>query len=363
MISRIPAKVWRTLLFTVLAWLLAEGALQVRAHLRYGTSIANVASAETTFVFNETFQIKTLRPGAVIKGSQSTIETNALGLRSPEVAAEKRPEEFRVVVLGASTVMGTYTRNNADTLSYRLEAHLKDRLPDRSVTVINAGIAGAAVNDQARMLERLVIPHLKPDLLVWYPGFNDVSAYCRKTASAATPTARPAIFQALELPTWLLSVELLTKNTVWLRTARAGNTQAVDARALDLSAFEHEVEALLTRARSEGIKTLVLTNARAFRRTMPLAEQEALSETARYYNACFDLQGLHDAFDLHNQALVKVATKVGVETYRFDEAMPGGKEHFGDATHFSIAGTDLAASDVSRVILERKLLSPEGSAQ
>jgi len=362
-ISGIPAKVWRTLLWTVAACLLLEGALQARAHFRYGTSVVNVAASQTTYVFNETFQIKTLRPDAVIQGSQSTIETNSLGLRSPKVPVAKAPDEVRVVILGASTVMGTYTRNNSDTLSYRLQSRLERLLPGRTVSVINAGIAGAALGDQANMLERLVLPRLQPDLIIWYPGFNDVAAYCRRTAPAGNATTKPAVFQAISLPSWLLSVELLTKNTVWLRTARAGKSDALDVAELDTAPFLQGARSLIDIATSAHVPMLVLTNARAFQRDMPAAQQEALSETARYYNACFDLAGLHDVFDRHNDLLIEAATRQGVPALRFDRQMPGGPDNFGDATHFSIAGTDRAAALIEQAIIDKQLLAPGAHAQ
>lgn len=334
-------------------WSIAELGLQVRSQIRFGASIFNAASAETTYVENASLGLKTLRPNATIQGSQSTIKTNSLGLRSPEITEQRSGNEFRIAILGASTVMGTYTRNNDDTLSARLGSWLQERMPGTTVRVINAGIAGASISDQQTMLEKVVVP-LTPDLVIWYPGFNDISAYCAQNRKEAS--TRPLIFRKITLPSWLLSIELLTKNTVWLRTAAAGRTDVLDVSTLDLSHFRQDTRALLQAAQKAHLPVLVLTVARAFRRDMPQDEQEALSETARYYNHCFDLNGLHDVYDRHNNALEQAADSLGVPSFRFDRHFPGGARNFGDASHFSIGGTRRAARLIAEALADQHLI-------
>jgi lysophospholipase L1-like esterase len=355
MIAPLSRKVLHLLAWLVLIWGSAETALQIRSHVRFGTSVLNALADDTTYVFNAQLGLKTLRPDAIIAGSRSTIETNALGLRGAPVPNDREEGELRVAILGASTVMGTYTRNNGDTLAAQLEEALNALYPGKSVRVINAGIAGASIDDQRLMLERLVIPRVDPDILVWYPGFNDVSGYCHRR-SAPTTNNKPPIFSGLEIPTWLLTVELVTKNTVWARTVPAGRNDILNPRSLDLSQFGASVTALLDVVRRASLPTLVLTNARAFRHDMPESIQYALSETARYYNSCFDLAGLHEVYDLHNDMLVTLAARSGTATYRFDESMPGGEKNFGDATHFSVTGTRRAATLIVATLVSKGLL-------
>lgn len=357
-IEEIPKKVWLTLAFSLAAFVFVEVALQVRSQMRYGTSIFTSSASESTYVFDEALGIQTLRPNAVIDGSQSTIRTNSIGLRSPEISIAKAPGERRIAVLGASTVMGTYTRDNEDTLSYQLERLLQPYARSGPISVVNAGIAGAGIAQQTKLLERLLIPVLKPDLLIWYSGFNDISGYCRKSEGSHQARTQPAIFTSITLPKWLLSVELLTKNTVWLRTAKAGDTDAILASAIEIAPFEKKVQSLLATAEKHGIPTLVVTNARSFRRDMPIETQQRLSETARYYNHCFDLNGLHDTYDLHNAAIVRIASQVRFPTLRLDERLEGGPTNFGDATHFSIKGTEEAAKLISRAIVDDGLIQP-----
>jgi len=323
--------------------------LQVRSHIRYGTSVFNLLSKQTTYEFDESLGLKLLRSNSIIKGSQAIIETNSLGLRSPELQ-DKSQGEIRIAVIGASSVMGTYTRNNEDIISYRLEDYLESAYPGVGINVINAGIAGYGLGDQRQMFERIIQP-MKPDLIIWYSGFNDISGYCHKPSLKVT-SGLPQI----KLPSWLLSIELVTKNTVWLRTVKAGKQGMLDPALLDVGAYLVRVNQFLDTVRDAHIPLMMVTNARAFREDMPVHEQISLSETARYYNHCFDLDGLHGVYNIHNDLLAKSAIEYGNSVLRLDQIMPGSSKYFGDATHFSVVGSDYVARLFSEHIFSQDLL-------
>jgi hypothetical protein len=108
------------------------------------------------------------------------------------------------------------------------------------------------------------------------------------------------------------------------------------------------------------MEVLTVTNARAFHRDMPTDQQMRLSETARYHHHCFDLPGLHDAFDRHNEIIIQASGDHGQPVVRLDQLMPGGEHYFGDATHFSVAGTEFVA-DLLAQRLAGKLNGAAGS--
>jgi len=342
-------KVFFSILWALSALVIVELLLQVRSHIRYGTSVFNLLAKQTTYEFNESLGLQLLRPNSIIEGSQAIIEANSLGLRSPELQ-DKSQGEIRVAIIGASSVMGTYTRNNEDVISYRLEDYLESAYPGVAINVINAGIAGYGLGDQRRMFERVIQP-MEPDLVIWYSGFNDISGYCHKPSLKVT-SGLPQI----KLPSWLLSIELVTKNTVWLRTVKAGKQGMLDPALLDVGAYLGRVNQFLDTIRDAKTPLMMVTNARAFREDMPVHEQITLSETARYYNHCFDLDGLHSAYNLHNDLLAKSATEHGHSVLRLDKVMPGGSKYFGDATHFSVVGSDYVARLFSEHILSLGLI-------
>ena len=160
--TELPDKAWKSLAIALAMLLLVELGLQVRSHLRYGQSVFNAISGDTTYVVDAATGLKILRPNAVISGAAAVIRTNSLGLRDDELPTTKPPAELWVGVLGASTVMGTYTRDNVDTMPAQLSAALSTAFRPRTFRVLNAGIAGYGLREQRLMLERLKstgVPH------------------------------------------------------------------------------------------------------------------------------------------------------------------------------------------------------------
>jgi len=330
-------KVVKTLLFVLIFLLSCEVLLQVRAHIRYGESIFDVAQGESLYVLDPKLGIKLLKPSTTVVGSKTTIVTNSYGLRSPEITRKKQPNEIRIAVVGASTVMGGYTRNNKDTLPSRLEYRLQSIFPHHKVTVINGGIAGYYLKDELLILQKLLYS-FDLDYIVLYTGFNDVKTYCseNKQKEKGETFSLPRVYA----PKWLLTVELITKNTVFLKNIAAGGNDYLNPDSLDTARYRRALNNLLADVHDKKIPMLVVTNARSFRREMPLKEQLRLSETARYYIECLDLDGLHSVYDSHNKIILSLAEEYGFSTFDLMSAFPGGAKNFRDATHFSLEGTD-----------------------
>lgn len=121
----------------------------------------------------------------------------------------------------------------------------------------------------------------------------------------------------------------------------------VDPQWVDETNFRNSMAKLAKSLASTGKPVLVVGNARAFRRDMPYKQQQSLSESARYYKSCFDTAGLHELFDRHNDIIREESVSLGLRYIDLQQQMPGGSEWFGDATHFSIKGTQLAAEIIS----------------
>ena len=87
---------------------LLELTLQTRAHLLTGQSAFTRLTGQGTYVTDPATGLRLLRPHAVIRGQRSTMHTNGYGLRGADFPQRPAPGEVRVVLLGASTIMGTY---------------------------------------------------------------------------------------------------------------------------------------------------------------------------------------------------------------------------------------------------------------
>lgn len=354
-LPRSDASTLAVLLWTVTLLLLVEIALQVRSHLRYGQSILNVATAETRYVRNESTGLKTLRPNQTFKGDRVSVTSNSLGLRSAEISFAKPDGTIRIAVVGASTVMGAYAATNDSTFPAYLQSMLRDQYPNRSIEVINAGIAGYALADQARILERLIIP-LNPDLVLIYSGFNDITGYCKSADQSQSSGQQLSGLPRISTPDWLLTVELIKKNTVAFRTTSVQMAGSVNPDTLNLSEYGRNLSAMMVLPIQAGIPTVISTNTRAYRPEQPEEIQLRLSETARYFNSCFELADLHRLYDLHNQAIIDVAENLGVTVLPLAEFMPGGARYFVDSSHFTELGERTVAQYIFDFLLSERML-------
>lgn len=329
-----------------------ETALQVRSQLRFGQSVFNALRGETRYVEDERTGLKLLRPNRVFPGKEVEIRSNSLGLRSPELLPQRTPGSLRVAVVGASTVMGELARSNDTTFPALLAERLRARYPQRRIEVVNAGISGYRLADQLRMLEKIVLP-LEPDLVIVYPGFNDFADYCRDAAQV--PASLRQGLPLVSLPGWLLSVEAVRRHTAFLRSASPGRQTLLDPAAVDLQPYRARLERLVARVREAGVPLVLATNARAYRPEQPLDEQMRLSAQARYFNPCFDLPGLNALYDRHNGEILDAGRRFGVPVLPLHERIPGGREYFVDASHFTLAGEQLAADTIFAFLVRHGL--------
>lgn len=253
--------------------------------------------------------------------------------------------------------MGAYAARNEDTFSFLLQELLnRGRSDGLKFEVINAGIPGYGLADQARMADRVILP-LRPNLVVVYPGFNDFGGYCSVVSGGqARPAQARAGLPMVTTPSWLLSVELIQKNTVGLRTPPAAETSYRSPSSIDMNPYRAKLDGLVSVFKQAGVPVVLATNARAYRPEQPPDLQRRLSETARFYNPCFDVNGLHQLYDMHNREILLAAQRHGVHAIPLGSLVPGGPEHFVDASHFSQLGERVVAEHLHRFLVDQALV-------
>lgn len=347
-------KVTRIFAFTLALLLTFETLLQVRSQVNSGQSIVTLLTGGTSFVVDKETGLKLFRPNSVFAGEKVTLRSNSLGLRSPEIPRQRIPGSWRLAVIGASTVMGLYDRDTDTTFPARLEQSLRQQFPGKRIEVVNAGIMGFTLSDQRRMLETRVAS-LHPDLVIVYPGFNDFFSYCQDSSASKTQFQRQGL-PLVEMPPWLFTADSIRRRTVFLRTTAMREANMKNPDELDLRPYRERLEALIQRADELHLPLVLSTNARAYRRDQPLGEQLQLSRTARYFNRCFDLEGLHVLYDRHNVVIREEAAAHGIPLIALDEQVPGGERYFVDAQHFTPEGAALVGQRLAAFILKRKLL-------
>lgn len=328
---------------------LIEAALQVRMFASTGQGLAALLTDRTRYRIDKETGLKLLNPLA----SRPNFAINSLGFRSAEVALAKPPALFRVVVVGASTVMGELAATNEDTFSALLEKKLNDGQRERRYEVVNAGIAGYRLRDQATLVRKKVKP-LYPDLVILYPGFNDVSDFC---GGGDVKKAKPYRLPTLGLPDWWISFNTLRRVSAPLRPRPPATAQKpLQKSAFDWSAYGDDLVALLHAAKSVSPRVVISSNARSFGMEQDEATRWRLSNSARSFAACLTVEDLIHIYDRLNAEIGQAAGTQGTIFVDLANSVPRGETYFGDATHFSRRGEVLVSDSLFAKLTHSDLL-------
>ena len=334
-----------------------EALLQARAYLKTGRSALDLATGQSRVAMNEHYGVKTYRPNLrdVSQKEGREFSTNSLGFRSAEITPEPAPGEFRLVVVGASTVAGAYAKTNSATFPALLERQLRQAMPGRTVNVINAGVEGYTLREIEILVERGIMP-LRPTAVLVYAGFNDMAYICRDSAGVSSPL-QP--LPAPSLPGWTLSGTIISKNTVALRDS-PGRAGIVDPTDRIPDSYRQGLDSIVTKLEGAGIAPVLLTVARGFRPEDGAAGRK-LATSALYYNHCLDYEGLNKAGNLFNGVIAEVARSRKVPLVDLGQAMPGGPKYFVDAAHFTAAGEEAASQLIYQALVnDTQLVRPAG---
>ncbi|MCA9445646.1 MAG: hypothetical protein KC931_00930 [Candidatus Omnitrophica bacterium] len=113
-----------------------------------------------------------LRPGFEGQAQGVEVSINSHGLRSPEVSLEKPEGTFRILVLGDSWTYGVCIPQD-QTYPAQLQKILEEKHPNRSIEVINTGLAGYETYNESVYFKRHGY-QFEPDIvLVGYYPVND----------------------------------------------------------------------------------------------------------------------------------------------------------------------------------------------
>lgn len=327
--------------------MLGETVLQVRGYIRTGRSAADLATGETAVAMNEALGVRTYRPNFALKKPDPNFRfvTNSQGFRSPEISAQQAPGEYRIIVAGASTVAGAYSKTNELTFPGQLETALRKTVPG-TVNVVNAGVEGYKIADIEVLIDRALIKQA-PSMMLVYSGNNDLGAIC-----GATRPPKSAVWDMPQpgLPDWVMSRQLISKNTLALREPpmRLG---IVDPARYFPASYPATLDRIVTKLKAANIVPVLMTNARSYR-GVPDKEAAKLAESTLFFHSCMDLAGLHKASEMFNQAIADVARKHDVKLIDLASAVPSGRDHFVDANHFTLKGDTVAAQTIHAALAD-----------
>lgn len=204
-----------------------------------------------------------------------TIRINSLGFRGEEFPLEKAPGTYRILCLGDSYVFGDYVENG-ETFPAALEAALQGRVRGRDVEVINGGVNGYTITDEADLAREKGFG-LEPDLIILGFVLNDLADLTRKVSSREnqriearrmsesplTPVKK--ILRQTALYNWLFKL----KARAMARSGKDPTVPAVPQRHLLeppygpeaeelFQRYREELESLAEEARERGIRLLLV---------------------------------------------------------------------------------------------------------
>jgi hypothetical protein len=352
--GRIPTRRKILYLGVVVAILLGfcEGGLRLRAWMKYG-SAAPGGLRDPMLVRDEAAGLWVPRPGYEIKGASIHIKINSLGFRGEEFARVKAPGTFRIVCLGASTTFSAEASSNEAVWTHRLQENLRAAYPGRNIEVINAAVGGYVADDNLRNLHYRVLP-LNPDLVIYYEANNEIVRDTRELAIREGLISQDGQRQpgwSVALSKASLLFDLAYKNLAILSRSRDAGRKRLDRVPPDLpQRFIGVLDQMRQELSARNIPLVLSTFIVKYRRDQDRATQIANADVAFYYMPWMSIDGMLDAMDTYNRAILEYGRRTGVPVVDDREIIPPNTAHFTDCMHLSDRGNEVMAERFTRFV-------------
>ena len=328
-----------------------EGAVRLRAYLKYGT---------TTYLGDDRTEVDAstgLRMNRQVAGEHAP-QINTLGFRGPEVPLPKPKDVVRVAFLGGSTTYSSELAEEKDTWPYLVIEGLRTKFPDIKFDYVNAAVPGYTTVHSLKNLNQNVAP-LKPDILFVYHATNDLARITRRLAqehgieriSLDVPSF-PARFSFL----WYL-VEKNMRLRSFESQATTGDTRYKTPTRESAKEFEQSAGDLLKRAKEIAPLVVVPTFSYQIRNQQSHAQQLAASEIARMYMPYLGIPQILSGYEQFNEALTKAADQHKALLINDELSIPGDSQHFYDTFHFTKKGSSKMANRVLKAFVGSPQLS------
>ncbi len=294
-----------------------------------------------------------LRPSSQGYLFHSRISINSLGMRGPEILAEKG-NVYRIVALGESTTFGCTLNPEDQPWPELLEQMIRERIhPSRPVEVINAGVPAYNLKQNVHRLDREILP-LKPDMILSYHGYNGFKMLTKSLPHSKDERPAP-IFKPRPLRL-LAQVEYRLKMDLYKAKA-AMKAPPLLANFMDTE-YARAYEQLIQTARTNRIR-LVLGN------FSMAVNQESSPEMVSFYQAGFPIVRWEIRANRVHSLIVNEMVKAHPEVGFIDmnSNLDGSSEKYIDLVHFTQSGRQQLAETIFAGIrkdLEADLL--EGAA-
>ncbi len=336
----------RKLTYSALIMVLAlgglEAAVRARAWIKYGSPGASVRDPMLTYDPQADLLVPT--PGYEIDGARIKIKINSLGFRGDEFTYKKPPNTVRIAVLGASTTFNAEVSSNEATWPHQLQRKLRSAYPDVNFEVVNAAVGGYVAADNLKNLEHRVLP-LDPDLVIYYEANNEIVRDTRELArqsGMADDSFRTSPLGMLAR--YSLLADLVQKNAIILMGGRSQGAKTMSSVPRDLPHhFLSVIEQMRQDVSRKNIPMMLSTFVVKYRRNQDRATQVANADVAFYYMPWMSIEGLLDAMDVYNAAILDYASEHQLPAVDDRDSIPPDAEHFTDCMHLADKGAEAMA--------------------
>lgn len=302
-------------------------------------------------------------------GRVRTFSVNQHGFRGGPLLVPKPPGELRVFLVGGSNVEGAVL-GDRETIGARLEARLRSSGAD--VRVYGAGKSADRTADHVAMVAHR-IAHLEPDLLVVFPGMNDMAAAAGGRAPpTATDTAAPRLGAGLLLRMTVLELQLarLVRSAVrgdapsggipvsrYREAAAAARRRPPASRPprVDTARYAGDLRTLVGIGRGHAARVVLVTQPTTWLSPEPAAREWhwMTGDSVRYPEAELDA-----ALAAYNEATRAVGRELGAPVLDLAGTLPRSLAYFYDDMHFNVRGADEAAARLAALIEGMALVAP-----
>jgi len=361
MTDRAPIPLRRKLLYLCFVTLvmlgLAEAGLRARAWFKYG---GTASVRDPMLTFDQVAGIYVPTPGYELKGRNIHIKINSLGFRGEEISREKPPGTFRIVCLGASTTFSAEVSSNDAMWTHRLQEKLRAASPGRRIEVINAAVGGYVSADNLKRLQHHVMA-LNPDLVIYYEANNEIVKDTQELAiqrGLIPPDGGRQSAWVTSLSKVSLMFDLAYKNLAIIARSRDDRTGKIDEVPRNLpERFLATLDKMRSVLALRGVPLVLSTFVVKYRRDQDRATQIANADVAFYYMPWMSIDGMLDAMDVYNAAIVEYGKRAGLQVVDDRFSIPPDTEHFSDCMHLLDKGNEAMAERFARALVNAGILS------
>jgi len=315
-----------------------------------------------------TFEIESELP---LMDSAVTFTTNNMGFRGDSLISPKPRDEYRIFLVGGSTTENLFIDDSIG-FERQIQRKLQVENPVKHIKVYNAGKSGDASPDHLAMLgQRLV--HLNPDLIILFPGINDLNRLAADYDYLHYPVKSIEIERnwLVDLKFFLSNFQLMrrlinvmnpeeesARKAIFLTTNYKDKVKEVQSLPLesslpdfDISIYERNTQSFIGICKSQKIDLLLLTQ--TF--TWDSDEDNNLSNS-HWMVGIGDKRYPEDALAQRlmemNQSIIDLAVRDSVDLLDLEKLIPKTNAYFYDDCHFNKGGvsysTDLISSTIQK---------------